>query len=340
MIENLIDLLIEKAKKNPKRVALPECESEKTLLAARKVRDSGIGIPVLVSDPALIRETAAKAGIPIDDMEIADITDEKARDLLISAYLTEPRDLSEKACKRKTQNPMYYAMMMEAVGRVDCTFCGHTNTTGDVLLAALNVIGLQDGVDVPSIFALVEIPGLEGPEGNQIVFADCGLNPEPTAGELASIAIATADNVKALMGWEPRVGFLSFSTLGSGTGSSVDRIQEALVIVKERRSDIKADGEFQLDAAIDPKVAAVKVKRPSEVAGKANILIFPDLNAANIGIKIVQNFAHGKGYGHTLSGFRKPVADSSRGATVEEMVGDIAMVVIAASEGKAGGRIE
>lgn len=331
MSQNVIEFLIDRAKKNPKRIALPECEAEKTLLAARKVLDSGVGYPVLVNNPSLIRETAAKAGVSLDGMEIVDITDEAQQDSLVAKYVSEPRDLPDKAYKRKIQNPIYYAMMMEAVNDVDCTFCGHTNTTGDVLVAALNIIGLQDAVDTVSIFALVEVPGFEGPEGDRIVFADCGLTPEPTPVKLASIAIATADNVKALMGWEPRVAFLSFSTVGSGSSSSLLKIREAMEILKERRPDIKADGEFQLDAAIDPEVAATKVKRPSEVAGKANILIFPDLNAANIGIKLVQRFAHGNGYGHTLSGLRKPVADSSRGATVEEMVGDIAMVVLAAS---------
>lgn len=336
MNNNLIEFLLEKAKKTPKRIALPECEAEKTLLAARRVLDSGIGFPILVNDPELIRETAARAGVALDGMEVIDITDGASAEELVAAYLAEPRELSEKASRRKIKNPMHYAMMLEAIGKVDCTFCGHTNTTGDVLRAALDIIGLQDGVEVASIFALVEVPGFHGPEGNTIVFADCGLSPEPNASALASIAIASADNVNALMGWEPRVGFLSFSTLGSGRGSSIDKIQEALAILKERRPDIKADGEFQLDAAIDPAVAGTKVKRPSEVAGKANILIFPDLNAANIGIKLVQYFAHGKAYGHTLSGFRKPVADSSRGATVDEMVGDIAMVVIAATEAKVG----
>jgi len=326
----LIEELIEKAKKAPKRVALPECDAEKTLLAAREVLDAGIGIPVLVSDPAVIAETAKVAGVSVEGMEIVDINDEEKRDELIGRYLLEERMLSEKACKRKMKNPMYYAMIMEAAGDVDCTFCGHVNTTGDVLLCAQNCIGMQEGVDVPSIFALLEVPGFEGPEGNRIVFTDCGLNPEPTAEELASIAIASADNVRALMGWEPRVAFLSFSTCGSGTAESVDKILDALRIAKERRPDLKIDGEFQLDAAIDMAVAGKKVDHESEVAGRANVLVFPELNAANIAVKIVQKFAKGKGYGHTLSGFAKPVADSSRGASVEEIVGDIAMVILAA----------
>lgn len=328
----LIETLIEKAKQNPKRIALPECEADKTLLAARRVLDEGIGIPVLVNDPAVIQETAKRAGVSLEGMEIVDTTDEARRDEVIARYLDyEKLILSEKGCKRKMKQPMYYAMILEAAGDVDATFCGHVNTTGDVLLCAQQCIGMQDGVDVPSIFALTEIPGFQGPEGNLIALADCGLNPEPASDELASIAIASCDNIRALMGWEPRCAFLSFSTCGSGAAASVDKITEAIGIAKQRRPDLKIDGEFQLDSAIRPEVAAKKVNRESDVAGKANILIFPELNAANIGIKMVQLFANGKGYGHTLSGFAKPVADSSRGASVDEIVGDIAMLVIAAA---------
>lgn len=327
----LIETLIEKAKQNPKRIALPECEADNTLLAARRVLDEGIGYPVLVNDPAVINATAERTGVSLEGMEIVDTTNEAIRDEIISRYLNYPKImLSAKGCVRKMKNPIYYAMIMEAAGDVDATFCGHTNTTGDVLLAAQQTIGMQDGVDVPSIFALTEIPGFEGPEGNLIALADCGLNPEPNDEELASIAIASCDNIRALMGWDPRCAFLSFSTLGSGAAASVDRITSAVRIANSRRPDLKIDGEFQLDSAINPAVAAKKVKRASEVAGKANILIFPELNAANIGIKMIQILAKGKGYGHTLSGFAKPVADSSRGATVEEIVGDIAMVILAA----------
>lgn len=327
----LIDKLVEDAKACPRRVALPECEADNTLLAARRVADDGIGVPVLVSPREVVEATAARVGVSLAGMELVDNTDEAAADALAERYMAGgPRLISAKGSRRKIKNPMYYAMMMEELGDVDCTFCGHTNTTGDVLLAAQTIIGLAEGVDVPSILALVETPGLEGPEGDVICFTDCGLNPEPTASELASIAIAAADGVRSLMGWEPRVAFLSFSTTGSGTGASVERVDEAVALVHERRPDVAADGEFQLDAAIDPKVAAKKVGRESAVAGRANVLVFPDLNAANIAIKLVQRFAHGRGFGHNLYGFKRPVADSSRGATVDEIVGDIAMLVLSA----------
>ena len=292
--------------------------------------DDGIGIPVLVSPADTIRATAEEAGIDLAGMEIVDTSDADALEELASRFMDagKPRMLSAKGIRRKLKNPMWWAMVMEELGDVDCTFCGHVNTTGDVLMCAQMTIGLAEGVDVPSILALVETPGFEGPEGGVICFTDCGLNPEPNASELASIAISAADGVRSIMGWEPRVGFLSFSTKGSGAGQSVERVREALDLVHERRPDIAADGELQLDAAIDEAVAAKKVGGASEVAGRANVLVFPDLNSANIAVKLVQRFAKGAAYGHTLNGFAKPVADSSRGATVDEIVGDIAMLVL------------
>lgn len=327
----LIEKLIADAKSVAgKRVALPECEAEKTIIAARRVADEGIATPVLVSPRDVIEGTAARAGVALDGMEIVDTSDDDASDALATRYMEGGnRLLSAKGVRRKIKDPMWYAMVLEELGEVDCTFCGHTNTTGDVLMSAQTIIGLKEGVDVPSIFALVETDGLAGPEGDVVCFADCGLNPDPTASELASIAISAADNVASIMGWEPRVAFLSFSTCGSGAAESVDKIATALDIVHERRPDIAADGEFQLDAAIDPEVAEKKVGRESAVAGRANVLIFPDLNSANIAVKLIQRFARGAAYGHTLSGFRRPVADSSRGATVDEIVGDIAMLVLA-----------
>lgn len=328
----LIQKLTEDAKacERKARVALPECEAAKTLQAARRVADDGIGIPVLVSPADTIRATAEEAGVDLTGMQIVDTSDADALEELASRFMDagKPRMLSAKGIRRKLKNPMWWAMVMEELDDVDCTFCGHVNTTGDVLMCAQMTIGLAEGVDVPSILALVETPGFEGPEGGVICFTDCGLNPEPNASELASIAISAADGVRSIMGWEPRVGFLSFSTKGSGAGQSVERVREALDLVHERRPDIAADGELQLDAAIDEAVAAKKVGDASEVAGRANVLVFPDLNSANIAVKLVQRFAKGAAYGHTLNGFAKPVADSSRGATVDEIVGDIAMLVL------------
>ncbi|MCD8324993.1 MAG: phosphate acetyltransferase [Clostridiales bacterium] len=326
---SLIQILTDKVKNTHKRVGLPECDSAKTLLAARRLLDEQIAVPVLINIPSVIEDTAAAAAVSLDGMEIVDISTVGMRDHLISEYLKYNNIFSEKSCIRKAGNPMNYAMMLEAVGELDAVFCGHTNTTADVLMAASSLIGLKDEIDVPSIAALVEIPGFDGSEGSHLIFSDCGLNPEPSAEEMASIAINAADLAAGLMGWDPRVAFLSYSTKGSGAGDSIDRINEAIQIVKKRRPELKADGEFQLDTAILPHTAEKKLKEPSSVAGVANILIFPELGSANIAIKAVQIFAHGNGYGHTLSGFRRPVADSSRNASVDEMVGDIVMLLLA-----------
>ena len=331
----LLDRLIEKAKQNPKRIVLSECDSERMLLAARTVLDSGIGFPVLVHDPAVINETAKTAGVDLTGMEIVDCTDPEAAETLVKEYYQEyypgaiKKHRTEQEYREEIRDPMAYAMMLEAIGMADCSFQGHIHTTGDVLRSALHIIGLKEGIITASMSAFVETPGFDGPEGNVIVFADCALNTEPDADKLASIAIAAADDVRSILQWEPRVAFLSFSTDGSGSSASVEKMRAAVSLTHELRPDIKADGEFQLDAAINPETAAKKVKRPSEVAGKANILIFPNLDAANIGIKLCQRFAGSLGIGHTISGFRKPVADSSRSASVEEMVGDMALIILA-----------
>lgn len=234
---NLIQKLTEEAKAaGARRVAMPECEAVKTLQAARRVLDDGIGTPVLVSPADVISATAEQAGVSLEGMEVVDTTDADALEERAARFMaTGQRMLSDKGIRRKMKMPMWYAMVMEELGEVDCTFCGHTNTTGDVLMCAQMTIGLAEGVDVPSILALVDTPGFEGPEGSVICFTDCGLNPEPNASELASIAISAADGVQSIMGWEPRVGFLSFSTDGSGAGQSVERVDEAIKLVHERR---------------------------------------------------------------------------------------------------------
>ena len=328
----LIDELIEKARKTPKAVALPECDNEDTLLAARRVADDGIGTPVLVSPADVIAQTAERAGVSTEGMRIIDTSDAEAADALAERYMNAGRErlFSAKAARRKLKNPLNYAMMLEELGDVDCTFCGHTNTTGDVLMAAQMIIGLADGVDVPSILALVQTPGFDGPEGDVIALTDCGLNPEPSAEELASIAIAACDNVSALMDWEPRCAFISYSTDGSGESASVERIREAISIARDRRPDLALDGEFQLDAAIRPDVAAKKVHRPSEVAGRANVIVWPDINVGNIGVKLVQNFAHANAYGPFLQGFKKVVCDCSRSSPVPELVGNVVMSCVRA----------
>jgi phosphate acetyltransferase len=190
------------------------------------------------------------------------------------------------------------------------------------------IIGLQEGISTVSSTGILSIPGYEGPQGSLLGIADCAVCPAPDSKELADIAISTADTLHSLLGWEPRVALLSFSTKGSATHERVETVLKALEIVRERRPELRIDGELQLDSAIVPEVAARKVKGGSPVAGKANILIFPDLNAGNIGVKLVQRFAKAVAYGPLLQGFAKPVSDLSRAAPVEEIVGATTMVAV------------
>lgn len=329
----IIEELSQRAKTLHKTVTLSECESEDTLILARRLVDDQIANPLLVNDPAIIADTAKRAGVDISDMKIVDTTDEKEMDqLLEAAFNLAPKKYSFEDFKKLYANPFGYAFMLESVGRADCSFQGHTHSSAEVLITALRIIGMKPGISTASLFAIIETEGFLGPEGESLVFADCALNPEPDADKLASIAISTADEVRCILGWEPRVGFLSFSTDGSGNSASVEKVKEALRLTKERRPDILADGEFQLDTAIRPAIAAKKVKRHSDVAGRANVLIFPDLNSANIAIKICQNFANSLGIGHVLSGFRLPISDSSRSATIDEMIGDIVLLVLSSEQ--------
>ena len=195
----------------------------------------------------------------------------------------------------------------------------------------MGIVGLQEGVESVSSLGIADIPGFDGPQGQMLGLADCAITAQPDAKDLAGIAISSADTVKNLLGWEPRVAMLSFSTCGSAEHESLEVVREAVKLVREYRPDVKVDGEFQLDSAIIPAVAAKKVKWESEVAGKANVLIFPNLHAGNIGVKLIQIFGHANAYGPVLQGFAQPVCDFSRSAPVDEMLGNVAMLVIRAA---------
>jgi phosphate acetyltransferase len=219
---------------------------------------------------------------------------------------------------------------MVKFGEADCMVAGLSHTTGEVIMAAQMILGMRDDIATVSSMGILSIPGYNGPEGELLAIADCAVSAAPGSGELADIAISTADTVRQLLGWEPRVALLSFSTKGSASHERVDVVLEALRMVHERRPDILIDGELQLDSAIVPEVAARKVHEESPVAGRANVLVFPSLEAGNIGVKLVQRFAGAVAYGPLLQGFAKPVSDLSRGAPVEEIVGAITMVAVSA----------
>lgn len=334
MKNNLMNEIFAKAKANPKRVAFPEANNIKMLAAMQEVASQGYAETVVVGNIEEVKTLVKENNIDDSKFKYIDNLDEKYSNDVLQRYLKLPNIIfGEKSLLRRMKDPLNFALMMEAVGDVDVTFAGINSSTGEVIYAAQTLIGLEDNLDTISSIGIAEMPNYTFSYGSNIIaVGDCAVCTNPSASELASIAIAACDTMKAVTGYEPRCAMLSYSTCGSGSGELVDKVTSAIKIAKEKRPDLKIDGEFQLDSAIVPEVATKKVKRESEVAGKANILIFPDLNAGNIGVKLIQRFGGANAYGPLLQGFRKICCDCSRGAPISEMVGNIAISVVRAGE--------
>ena len=333
---SVLDELRKKVQAHPAKVAFPEGGNEKMMQAAFECREEGCIIPILVGDAEALKAQASERGYDAAAFCYADLSDEALKTDLIQKYVALPDTrLKEKALARRMQDPLYFAMVMQAVGEADVTFAGIDYTTEDVLLAGQMVIGLKEGISTVSSIGLCDIPGFNGSEGELLAVGDSAVCANPTEEQLADIAISACETVKELLDWEPRCAFVSYSTDGSGQGVLIDMVRIAVKIAREKRPDLKLDGEFQLDAAIVPAVAGKKVKRESEVAGKANILIWPDLNVGNAGVKLIQILGHANAYGPLLQGFKKIVCDCSRSAPVDELKGNIIMSAVRAMTSKA-----
>ncbi|MCL2492411.1 MAG: phosphate acyltransferase [Coriobacteriia bacterium] len=306
----VMDALIANAKKKKAHIVFPEGHDPRVVKAAKKLEREGIAHPIV--------------------LEEKDLTAKK-----ISKYAHAFTDLTElpiEILEMMLAEPLNFAAAMVAAGDADGMVAGLDCATQDVIMSSQLFIKILDNISLPSSFFIMELDDPKFGEDGCLVFADCAVVVQPTFDELADIAITTADSVKHLLGWEPRVALLSFSTKGSAGHEEVKKVIKALDKVQTNRLDIKIDGEFQADTALDPKVARTKIEVDSEVAGKANVLIFPDLDAGNTGYKLVQRLAGAKAYGPVLQGFRHPVSDLSRGATVDDIVG--AAVVVAAQVNK------
>lgn len=320
--------LIEKAKSTPKKVVFPESTEQKILASARRLVDQEICIPVLIGQREDLESVASAFNISLEGMEIVQITDEKL-DAYVQEYVAaSKKPITDEEARTFLAQPVNYAAMMVKAGDADTFIAGLSHPTKDVIIAGYKILGMEEGIKTFSSIFLMRIPNYEGPEGELLVFADCAVNPDPNSQQLADIAISTAGTTKDLLGWDPRVAMLSFSTKSSAQHCRIDKVTDALKIVQEKRPDIKIDGDLQLDAAIVPSVAARKVPGDSPVAGKANVLIFPDLDAGNIAYKMVQRLANADAYGPLLQGFSKPICDLSRGSEVEDIVGATIMTVV------------
>ena len=229
------------------------------------------------------------------------------------------------------QKPLMYSAMMVRSGDAHAMIAGSSVTTSSVIQAGLMIIGTAENVRTASSYFLMTLPGTDSAESRDIIFADCAVNINPTAEQLADIACSTALNAKLLLNDDPRIAFLSFSSKGSAQHEMVSKVALAVDLTKERIPDMPVDGEFQFDAAFDKRTASLKLKEPGPVAGRANVFIFPDLNAGNIGYKLTQYLAGARAIGPILQGFAKPISDLSRGATVDDIV-KATVVLLATTE--------
>ncbi|WP_032121772.1 phosphate acetyltransferase [Clostridium amazonitimonense] len=319
------------AKADRKKIVLPEGDEERNLVASEKIKKEGLAEVVLVGSLEIIKEKAKNLGVNLDGIEIIDPETSPKTDEYAEAFyeLRKNKGMTKDKALKIVKDPLYYGTMMVKMDDAHGMVSGAVHTTGDLLRPGLQIIKTAPGVSVVSSFFIMMVPDCQYGEEGMLVFSDCAVNPNPTAEQLASIAIATAETAKSLCKIDPKVAMLSFSTMGSADHELVEKVRKATEIAKEQRPDLAIDGEMQLDAAIVGKVAKQKAPN-SEVAGKANVLIFPDLQSGNIGYKLVQRFAKAEAIGPICQGFAKPINDLSRGCSSDDIVSVVALTAVQA----------
>jgi phosphate acetyltransferase len=328
---NFIDQVKTKAKANVKTIVLPEGDEPRTVQAAAILKAEGIARPILLGSPDAIRKVAAEKGADITGIDIVDpATSAEAPRYAEALYeLRKAKGVTPEEATRLVSDPMYFGIMMVKLGAADGLVSGAVHTTGDMLRPALQLIKTKPGIKVVSSSFLMDCPNKALGHNGLLVYSDCVVMPCPTAEELAHIAVSAAETARTLCGIEePRVALLSFSTKGSAKHDLVSKVQQAAAIAHELAPDLLLDGELQFDAALIPEIGASKAKG-SPVAGRANVMVFPDLQAGNIGYKITQRIGGAEAFA-VLQGLAKPCNDLSRGCSVADIVATVALTAVQA----------
>ena len=327
-----IDIIKDKARMDKKTIVLPETNDKRTLIAASQIMQEGIANIIMVGNEEKIMDGAGWLEVDLTGVKVVDPeTTEKLDEYVNLLYETRKAKgmTPEKAREILLKDYLTFGVVMVKANDADGMVAGACHATADTLRPALQILKTAPGVKLVSAFFLMDVPDCEYGDNGTFLFADCGLNQDPTAEELAAIAESSARSFKSLVGSKPIIAMLSHSTKGSAKHPLVDKVAEAVKIAHEQYPQLCLDGELQTDAALVPSVA--KSKAPgSEVAGKANVLVFPNLDAGNIGYKLVQRLGKADAYGPMLQGIAKPVNDLSRGCSWQDIVGDVALTAVQA----------
>lgn len=324
---DIIEQLKERAKVAPKRIVYPEGENEDIICAAVSVARQGIAEPVLLGMPENIHSLASRLKLDLGDITVCNPGDSPDLERYACLYCSRRVSIPQAAARRLVRKRLSFAAMMVSAADADGMVAGIDIATAMVLRVAGLIIGYKQGISAPSSIFIMVLPEIEGRDDPVLVFADAAVSVNPTARQLAEIAVLSGRNARRFLRTEPKVALLSFSTKGSASGPDTDKVIEATRIARRMAPDMTIDGELQADAALIPRVGGKKAAS-SPVAGKANVLVFPDLNSGNIAYKLTQYLGGARAYGPFLQGFAKPVSDLSRGATVEDVIGATAVIVV------------
>ena len=330
---SFIEQIKQRAKQEIKTIVLPEATDVRILEAAEMIKKEGYAKVILIGNEEEVRKLAKERNIDIGETKIIDpaVSTETARYSKELYELRKSKGMTEEQAEKLVLEPVYFGMMMVKLNEADGLVSGAAHSTSDTLRPALQILKTAPGTKLVSAFFVMVVPDCKYGENGTFIFADSGLNEEPDSEKLSEIAISSSKSFEQLVGTQPKVAMLSYSTYGSAHSASTEKVIEATKLVKEKEPNLLVDGELQLDAAIIPEVAEFKAKG-SPLKGQANVLVFPDLGAGNIGYKLVQRLAKAEAYGPLCQGIAKPVNDLSRGCSSEDVAGVVAITAVQAQQ--------